>query len=192
MDLVAFPFHTGLKFIVCLPPTGEALTQSSLLEADGEHMTTAVEPMNLHHAMLRSPGGCLHMYDRETPIHTKDIWPYSSPAVNYNLVFCSCRSFWVSLWCCLCPVKCFSVTACDSLLITTVIRSDVIFRIFKRWTNKSGSSFEATLYCNCEVFVWCLENCYYTKMMIGSVETNSLLVACSTRYYCCLCKGNLE
>ncbi|KAA8583390.1 hypothetical protein FQN60_015936 [Etheostoma spectabile] len=42
--------------------TGEALTQSSLLEADGENgdgmvtMTTTVEPMNLHHAMLRSPG----------------------------------------------------------------------------------------------------------------------------------------
>lgn len=36
--------------------TGEALTQSSLLEADGENMATAVEPMNLHHAMLRSPG----------------------------------------------------------------------------------------------------------------------------------------
>lgn len=42
--------------------TGEALTQSSLLEADGVNggglvtMTTAVEPMNLHHAMLRSPG----------------------------------------------------------------------------------------------------------------------------------------
>ncbi|XP_034006519.1 zinc finger protein 410 isoform X2 [Trematomus bernacchii] len=42
--------------------TGEALTHSSLLEADGENgdtmvtMTTAVEPMNLHHAMLRSPG----------------------------------------------------------------------------------------------------------------------------------------
>ncbi|XP_037541036.1 zinc finger protein 410 [Nematolebias whitei] len=41
--------------------TGEALTQSSLLEADGENgggmvaMTTGVEPMNLHHAMLRSP-----------------------------------------------------------------------------------------------------------------------------------------
>nr|XP_015803605.2 zinc finger protein 410 isoform X1 [Nothobranchius furzeri]XP_015803606.2 zinc finger protein 410 isoform X1 [Nothobranchius furzeri] len=41
--------------------TGEALTQSSLLEADGEDgggmvtMTTTVEPMNLHHAMLRSP-----------------------------------------------------------------------------------------------------------------------------------------
>jgi len=47
---------------VCLQPTGEALTQSSLLEADGENgggmvtMTTTVEPMNLHHAMLRSPG----------------------------------------------------------------------------------------------------------------------------------------
>lgn len=47
---------------VCLHLTGEALTQSSLLEADGENgggmvtMTTAVEPMNLHHAMLRSPG----------------------------------------------------------------------------------------------------------------------------------------
>lgn len=41
--------------------TGEALTQSSLLEADGENMTTAVEPMNLHHAMLRSPGSvCTH------------------------------------------------------------------------------------------------------------------------------------
>uniref|UniRef100_A0A3Q3WBA7 Zinc finger protein 410 n=1 Tax=Mola mola TaxID=94237 RepID=A0A3Q3WBA7_MOLML len=36
--------------------TGEALTQSSLLEADGQNMTTVVEPMNLHHAMLRSPG----------------------------------------------------------------------------------------------------------------------------------------
>ncbi|XP_068432643.1 zinc finger protein 410 [Clinocottus analis] len=43
--------------------TGEALTQSSLLEADGENgvglvtmTTTTVEPMNLHHAMLRSPG----------------------------------------------------------------------------------------------------------------------------------------
>lgn len=73
VDLVAFPcpFHTCLKFIACLSPTGEALTQSSLLEADGEHMTTAVEPMNLHHAMLRSPGGCLHMYGRENPIHTK-------------------------------------------------------------------------------------------------------------------------
>lgn len=41
---------------------GEALTHSSLLEVDGENaegmvsMTTAVEPMNLHHAMLRSPG----------------------------------------------------------------------------------------------------------------------------------------
>uniref|UniRef100_A0A3P8UMR0 Zinc finger protein 410 n=1 Tax=Cynoglossus semilaevis TaxID=244447 RepID=A0A3P8UMR0_CYNSE len=35
---------------------GEALTQSSLLEADGETITTVVEPMNLHHAMLRSPG----------------------------------------------------------------------------------------------------------------------------------------
>ncbi|XP_067337115.1 zinc finger protein 410 isoform X2 [Channa argus] len=42
--------------------TGEALTQSSLLEADGENgnsmvtMATTVQPMNLHHAMLRSPG----------------------------------------------------------------------------------------------------------------------------------------
>uniref|UniRef100_A0A3B4ABN5 C2H2-type domain-containing protein n=1 Tax=Periophthalmus magnuspinnatus TaxID=409849 RepID=A0A3B4ABN5_9GOBI len=42
--------------------TGEALTHSSLLEVDGENtggmvsMTTAVEPMNLHHAMLRAPG----------------------------------------------------------------------------------------------------------------------------------------
>lgn len=41
---------------------GEALTHSSLLEVDGENahgmvsMTTGVEPMNLHHAMLRSPG----------------------------------------------------------------------------------------------------------------------------------------
>lgn len=39
--------------------TGEALTQSSLLEADGDNMAASVEPMNLHHAMLRSPGGCL-------------------------------------------------------------------------------------------------------------------------------------
>ncbi|XP_078799357.1 zinc finger protein 410 isoform X3 [Oryzias latipes] len=42
--------------------TGEALTQSSLLEADGENgggmvaMATPVEAMSLHHAMLRSPG----------------------------------------------------------------------------------------------------------------------------------------
>ncbi|XP_067097587.1 zinc finger protein 410 [Osmerus mordax] len=42
--------------------TGEALTHSSLLEADGEAgdnmvtMTTGVEPMNLHHAMLRAQG----------------------------------------------------------------------------------------------------------------------------------------
>ncbi|XP_053743999.1 zinc finger protein 410 [Synchiropus splendidus] len=41
--------------------TGEALTQSSLLEADGENgdsmvaMATAVEPIDLHHAMLTSP-----------------------------------------------------------------------------------------------------------------------------------------
>lgn len=53
-----------------LPLTGEALTQSSLLEADGENgdgmvtMTTTVEPMNLHHAMLRSPGRRLHIYGR--------------------------------------------------------------------------------------------------------------------------------
>lgn len=39
--------------------TGEALTHSSLLEADGSPddtmvtMTTGVEPMNLHNAMLR-------------------------------------------------------------------------------------------------------------------------------------------
>lgn len=58
------------KFVVCLPLTGEALTQSSLLEADGENgdsmvtMTTTVEPMNLHHAMLRSPGRRLHIYGR--------------------------------------------------------------------------------------------------------------------------------
>lgn len=50
--------------------TGEALTQSSLLEADGENgdsmvtMTTTVDPMNLHHAMLRSPGRRLHMYGK--------------------------------------------------------------------------------------------------------------------------------
>ncbi|KAM4633976.1 zinc finger protein 410 isoform 1-T1 [Polymixia lowei] len=42
--------------------TGEALTHSSLLEADGETgdgmvtMTTTVEPINLHHAMLRAHG----------------------------------------------------------------------------------------------------------------------------------------
>lgn len=42
--------------------TGEALTQSSLLEADGHTeddmvtMTAAVQPINIHHAMLRSPG----------------------------------------------------------------------------------------------------------------------------------------
>lgn len=58
------------KFVVCVRLTGEALTQSSLLEADGESadsmvtMTTTVEPMNLHHAMLRSPGRHLNAYDR--------------------------------------------------------------------------------------------------------------------------------
>ncbi|XP_049613344.1 zinc finger protein 410 [Syngnathus scovelli] len=42
--------------------TGEALTRSSLLEADGESdasmvaMATDVDAVNLHHAMLRSPG----------------------------------------------------------------------------------------------------------------------------------------
>lgn len=42
--------------------TGEALTHSSLLEADGEAgdgmvaMATGVEPMNLHHAMMRAQG----------------------------------------------------------------------------------------------------------------------------------------
>ncbi|XP_056284346.1 zinc finger protein 410 [Pseudoliparis swirei] len=39
--------------------TGEALTHSSLLEADGGMVTmttTTVEPMSLHHAMLRPPG----------------------------------------------------------------------------------------------------------------------------------------
>ncbi|KAL0967698.1 hypothetical protein UPYG_G00255720 [Umbra pygmaea] len=42
--------------------TGEALTHSSLLEADGSHgenmvtMTTGVEPMNIHHAMLQAQG----------------------------------------------------------------------------------------------------------------------------------------
>ncbi|XP_072296202.1 zinc finger protein 410 [Eucyclogobius newberryi] len=42
--------------------TGEALTHSSLLEVDGEDaagavsMTTAAEPMGLHHTMLRAPG----------------------------------------------------------------------------------------------------------------------------------------
>lgn len=56
--------------------TGEALTQSSLLEADGENadsmvtMTTTVEPMNLHHAMLRSPGRCMHTYNAYTQLTT--------------------------------------------------------------------------------------------------------------------------
>ncbi|TNN64069.1 Zinc finger protein 410 [Liparis tanakae] len=39
--------------------SGEALTHSSLLEADGGMVTmttTTVEPMSLHHAMLRPPG----------------------------------------------------------------------------------------------------------------------------------------
>lgn len=59
-------FHTCNEKFISLRLTGEALTQSSLLEADGENadsmvtMTTAVEPMNLHHAMLRSPGRCMH------------------------------------------------------------------------------------------------------------------------------------
>lgn len=48
-----------LKCVCLCALTGEALTQSSLLEADGDNMAASVEPMNLHHAMLRSPGGCL-------------------------------------------------------------------------------------------------------------------------------------
>lgn len=48
--------------------TGEALTQSSLLEADGDNMAASVEPMNLHHAMLRSPGGCLPGVDVGDPV----------------------------------------------------------------------------------------------------------------------------
>ena len=62
---------------VCYVLTGEALTQSSLLEADGENgdsmvtMTTTVEPMNLHHAMLRSPGRRQHMYDSANTIHRR-------------------------------------------------------------------------------------------------------------------------
>lgn len=70
------------QFTLCLSPTGEALTQSSLLEADGENMTTAVEPMNLHHAMLRSPGGCLCVYGGENP---QAVWLCSNPAVNCHL-----------------------------------------------------------------------------------------------------------
>lgn len=64
-------FGKNKKFDVCVQLTGEALTQSSLLEADGENgdnmvtMTTTVEPMNLHHAMLRSPGRRLNKYDRK-------------------------------------------------------------------------------------------------------------------------------
>lgn len=56
--------RSSTAFPPCLFATGEALTQSSLLEADSTNadgmvtMTTAVEPMNLHHAMLRSPGRC--------------------------------------------------------------------------------------------------------------------------------------
>lgn len=42
--------------LTAFAPTGEALTQSSLLEADGDNMTSSVEPMNLHHAMLRTSG----------------------------------------------------------------------------------------------------------------------------------------
>nr|XP_020459327.1 zinc finger protein 410 isoform X3 [Monopterus albus] len=80
--------------------TGEALTQSSLLEADGENgdsmvtMTTTVESMNLHHAMLRSPGRCLHMYNTKYT-QKQRILQYSSFGVNINLVkflmFCLCQ-----------------------------------------------------------------------------------------------------
>lgn len=58
MSILAF-FHSDVDVcfsLLCCPSIGEALTQSSLLEADGETITTVVEPMNLHHAMLRSPG----------------------------------------------------------------------------------------------------------------------------------------
>lgn len=68
LHCIPFVLHVGKanSFNVYLQLTGEALTQSSLLEADGENgagmvtMTTTVEPMNLHHAMLRSPGRLLN------------------------------------------------------------------------------------------------------------------------------------
>lgn len=63
--------------------TGEALTQSSLLEADGENMTTAVEPMNLHHAMLRAPGRvCTHP---AAPALTTHDWTVGISALTVGL-----------------------------------------------------------------------------------------------------------
>lgn len=78
---------------VCSPPPGEALTQSSLLEADGENMTTAVEPMNLHHAMLRSAGRASSQSGPEVTFYLVELsghslrWPLSSPIRIYFTVW---------------------------------------------------------------------------------------------------------
>lgn len=71
---------------------GEALTQSSLLEVDGENahgmvsMTTGVEPMNLHHAMLRSPGSAdsvvVLSQPHELVAMTTEAHPYSEDVVT--------------------------------------------------------------------------------------------------------------
>lgn len=72
---------------------GEALTQSSLLEVDGESaaaglvsMATAVEPMNLHHAMLRSPGSADSVVVLSQPhdlvAMTTEAHPYSEDVVT--------------------------------------------------------------------------------------------------------------
>lgn len=96
------------KFI-CLLLTGEALTQSSLLEADGENgdgmvtMTTNVGPMNLHHAMLRSPGGRFAQVWQGKPQYTQggqnNKTSHKTIARNYSVKLTMC--------CCWCPVKCF-------------------------------------------------------------------------------------
>lgn len=64
--------HTcNVQYVPCVLLTGEALTHSSLLEADGSPgdtmvtMTTGVDPINVHHAMLRAQGKHTH-----TPCHT--------------------------------------------------------------------------------------------------------------------------
>lgn len=93
---VSLCIHTSHKFVGCLRPTGEALTQSSLLEADGENgdgmvtMTTTVEPMNLHHAMLRSPGRCfffLYEWQGDTVhrVWTKDMSQCCNPHYSVNV-----------------------------------------------------------------------------------------------------------
>lgn len=88
-----FHWVVGFTSFVCSPPTGEALTQSSLLEADGENITTAVEPMNLHHAMLRSAGRASSQSGPEVTFYLVELsghslrWPLSPPIRIYFTVW---------------------------------------------------------------------------------------------------------